>query len=215
MGKLTNIRMDDSRLPIFRFILSRNGIDNSIYSGSSRELIVNEMSNSALQNMWAGIDTEAETNYNNLSRYNLLNVKLSNEITNIASCKAAGLFTIINGADIARSSVITLAGYSESEALSWADKAAIADRILNGTATGDEITQVETEAAARGLGETKEQLATKQIENATSFRLKRCIIDGHVRRAKDQIDNATTVNSIRDIVTNFADTVSAELVNAE
>lgn len=88
----------------------------------------------------------------------------------------------------------------------WGLKAKIAERYLSGEFEEEELYVIETEAHLRGLNETPEQLAQKQIAKSKAFALASVTIDGFASYAKRTIEEAETISELLEVGKNLTNT---------
>lgn len=101
-------------------------------------------------------------------------------------------------------------GASELEVAGWSDKAAVAARVVDGTATAGELLSVQVEADDRGRGETAVQLAQRQLSLADWYRQARSSIDGLRDAALNAVDSATDA-TLDQVLVDLRNTAEARL----
>ena len=78
----------------------------------------------------------------------------------------------------------------------WNEKARRAERVVAGTGTQDDIAILQAECDRRGLGETPEQLAQKQMAKANALAHAVAVIDGMEARAINLIEAAENMEDL-------------------
>lgn len=83
----------------------------------------------------------------------------------------------------------------------WTLKAQIAQKVLAGTASEEEIGAITLEASLRDEGESIEDLAKKQIEKSKRFTLASVTIDGFAKQAKKKLNACKTPEELEAVKT--------------
>ena len=94
-------------------------------------------------------------------------------------------------------------GESVYQLTSWQDKAHRAERVLAGDASQTDHAILETEAHARGLGESVEQLAAKQMAKADGLAQRTAMLDGLEKATLIRVDAATDVAALDAVLEGF------------
>lgn len=103
------------------------------------------------------------------------------------------------------------AGADHYKTSGWAAKAAIAERIVAGTASDEDRATLQLEVDKRGKGETVEELAQKQVTKAHQLASAVAIIDGMESAALSLIETQETADALQAALEELLATAQGEL----
>ncbi|ODC01206.1 hypothetical protein A3197_01600 [Candidatus Thiodiazotropha endoloripes] len=166
-----------------------------VYKGLRGEAVIPGMDDEVLAGVIAGLTIEDEINAQRLAPIRNIQQQLGNPPIGDADrmqSYARSLVTAI--CQFVRDEITESA--DAAKVAGWTDKAAVAERVIAGTASDADVEVVRLEATSRGLSETPEELAALQLQRASELRVARALIDGFESQAFRQVESAVTLPEV-------------------
>ncbi|MCG7868187.1 MAG: hypothetical protein JAY74_17710 [Candidatus Thiodiazotropha taylori] len=174
---------------------AKNQHKKPIYKGARGEAVIPGIDDDVLAGVIAGLTVEDEVNAQRLAPVRNIQHQLGDPpIGNVDKMQQYTRSLITAVCQYVRDEITGSA--DAAKVAGWTDKAAIAERVIAGTASEADIEVLQLEASSRGLSETPEELAAIQMQRASELRRARALIDGFESQALRQIGSAVTLSEV-------------------
>jgi hypothetical protein len=166
-----------------------------VYKGAQGEAVIPGMDDDVLAGVIAGLTVEDEVKAQRLAPIRSIQQQMGDPPIGDADSMQQYTRALITAlCQFVRDEVTGSA--DAAKVAGWTDKAAIAERVIAGTASETEIEVLQLEADSRGLSETPEALAAIQLQRANELRQARALIDGFESQALRKIGSAVALSDV-------------------